>query len=114
MDSFPKKSIILILLESCLIKICGINLHDWQKYSSTEYVRNQDGKLFGPVSIIKIYSRYGLGHAWYPEFSDQLDFIQKIYDESTNYKEFDWDRQEEGMDFIDDFLRRLDKIKAFL
>lgn len=96
------------------MRLEDLKLSDWQEYGSTEWVKNQEGKLFGPVSIVKVFARFKNGYAWYPIFHDRLAFLQTIYDHSTNYKEFDWNCQKEAMDFVDQFLLRLDKLKAFM
>lgn len=94
------------------MKIFGIELANWHEHKPYEWVRNQEGKLFAPVSIYRIYSENG--YTLYPIFSDQLEFVQKIYNASTNCKEFPIDKIQEAQEFVDQFLFQLEKLKVFL
>lgn len=96
-----------------------ILLDPWESHGCLEWRRyhymSKSNILYmdNLVSIIKVWSRYKEGHAWYPEFKGKLEFIQKIYDTSTNFKEFNYLDDKIAMDYTDNFLIRLHKLRIF-
>lgn len=91
-----------------------IDFEEWERYSPTQWVRLENRPHSDTyLSIVKIYGRHTEGHAWYPEFYGKFDFLNEIYATSTRFKEFKYNEEKEAMKYVDEFLLRMAKLKAF-
>ena len=91
----------------------------WYRVSLSRWIRyfeyQDDAYHYGiKIFLSKIDSRHGADYyVWYPEFVDELVMLQNIYDETTSYKEFNWNEEVKAMEFIDQFVSRMDKLWVF-
>ncbi len=51
---------------------------------------------------------------WYPEFTGDIDFLQEIYDRSNNKILFKRNQEKIAMNHVDQFLFKIDRLKAFI
>jgi hypothetical protein len=96
------------------MKYHNIELSDWNNVHLGEWGRFQVKTIRPVVSIMKIYSATGVGFAWYPEFSYDFENLQKLYDNLTNWKEFPYDEEKLAMKYVDDFLLKINNLRAFI
>lgn len=91
------------------MKFGKIILLDWTKNSPTRWVRNSLNMFEAPVNVVKIYSIHSTGYAWYPMFLDNFEFLTNVYKDITNSKEFKYNEEQLAMQFVDEFLIRVNK-----
>lgn len=98
-------------------------LYDWENWTYT-YVRAfYYGNIYKNVNYISGpvgYQQIRLNHLckkyeWYPEFINQLEFVQKIFDDEVMNKNFDFLDLEKTKTYIDNFLLKyIDKINNLI
>lgn len=96
------------------MKIGKIYFENWKEYSPTQWVRLENRPFSNTyLSIVKIYGRHTEGYAWYPNFHGEFEYLNESYAISTGFKEFKYNEEKEAMKYVDEFLLRLAKLKAF-
>lgn len=97
------------------MKIFNTIYTEWKYCNPHEWARYEDKWLpDSSIHLIKIYGRHDIAHtAWHPEFIGKLAFMNEIYANITNYKEFKYNEEREAMKYVDEFLLRVAKLKAF-
>ncbi len=114
------------------LKIGKDKLYDWENWLNywvrpiyiEPMIKSQPKKgyyaISGPIAttqcvLHKIQSRFKDRYAWYPQFNNQLQLLQQIYDKSTNFQEFEINEIEQAKIFVDNFLEKyLNRINKLL
>ena len=99
------------------MKFSKYTLSEWEEISPTTW-RTTSATFDYPMAnawvlLYKIYARHSQGFAWYPEFGGELSFLQKYYDDITSFKEFKYNELEPATKYVDEFLIRMNNLKAF-
>lgn len=110
------------------IKIGKHILSDWEKwissdvraiYTGDENITELNGSysILGPIGRPQVRLLYNRNYEWFPIFSNQLECMQKIYDNEILNKNIDFSNQEKTKLYIDNFLikyiNRVNKLITF-
>lgn len=98
-----------------ILKFDGTYFSEWMKISQfcwqRPYLYYPSKTIVSPISIKLVDVRDSRG--WYPDFFGEFEFLQSIYDK-LDLNIFPQSQEKMAMNDIDNFLIKIDKIKAFI
>lgn len=109
------------------MKFGDIQLEDWEAFGpifiKQGFKKSSNIKFFlynAPITLTKEYPPITSGHpissryTWKPSFCNELQYLQKVYDDTIGDKKFGRNEEKLAMDYIDQFLIRMNKLRVFI
>lgn len=101
-----------------LLRFYNIFYNDWEKVNDLCWHRTPlySKTFYGTIKIVAMveFKQQKMNHIWYPEFTGDLDFLQEIYDKLDTPISFKRSQEVMAMNYVDSFLLKMNRLKAFI
>ena len=100
------------------MKFGNIELGNWESFGpiflKQGFKKNSGIINFAPICLDKLYSSTSSSYVWKVSFCNELQYLQKIYDDALGDKKFGRDEEKLAMNYVDQFLIRMNKLRVFI
>jgi len=92
------------------MKFGNLELQDWEAFGPVFIKQSFSDKNFAKITLTKEYPSY----TWKVLFWNDLQYLQKVYDDTIGNKKFGRNEEQLAMDYVDQFMIRMNKLLVFI